>query len=418
MRSLTKMGTSRSRPQSVGAILARLIGKDERWGEWHAPPPAGPDVGERHAHAPDDAARYDFDLAEFPLFRLHTRAPGRNGREPLVYEDTITGRDGEPVRREWRAYPGPFGFGGPSTQRLLFELLQLYADQGQRGGVIRFGSLRSLLMRGGERNPSSRDYERARRDIDILRGYDFQCKNAFWDRERRAYVDMHWRLFGAVYYLKRAAGDCQPDSGFIEVSPVLGRIARDRGFFALGFDRALYRTLRPLEQRLAVYLAKKFVSQSVHRRFVDDLARALPIEATRRSDVRAILADAGEGLLRNGLPILRAARMLESRHGRWVAEYERNGRGPARPPRPDRSASSRLAGGDVEEQVERIIVVTGKPRDRAWWARCVRRLGPHAVDRGLGQLKEACQIARVRNPAALLTKIFKDIALEAGVDLR
>jgi hypothetical protein len=36
------------------------------------------------------------------------------------------------------------------------------------------------------------------------------------------------------------------------------------------------------------------------------------------------------------------------------------------------------------------------------------------VDRALGQLKEACQLGEVKSKGALLTKIFKDIAREAG----
>ena len=68
--------------------------------------------------------------------------------------------------------------------------------------------------------------------------------------------------------------------------------------------------------------------------------------------------------------------------------------------------------------MERITEAIGSPRDRRWWTRCVARLGPGAVDRALGQLKEACGTRRVRNPAALLTKIFKDIAEEARVSLR
>jgi hypothetical protein len=39
------------------------------------------------------------------------------------------------------------------------------------------------------------------------------------------------------------------------------------------------------------------------------------------------------------------------------------------------------------------------------------------VDRALGQLKEARQLARVTNPGGLLTKIFKDIAAEARIAL-
>lgn len=390
-------------------------GPDERSSR-RGRPPVADGAGIRLPRPEQPDARYDFDLAEFPLFRFHTRASKSSSREPLVYVDTITGRDGQSVRREWRAYPGPFGFGGPSTQRLLFELLQIYAEHGRRGEVIRFGSLRSLLMRSGSRNPSSRDYARARRDIDILRGYDFQCRNAFWEREKRCYVDMHWRLFGAVYYLKYDV-DGNDSSAFIEVSPVLQQIAQTRGFFPLGFDRALYHRLRPLEQRLAVYLAKKFVSQAVHRRFVDDLARALPIEAARPRDVRAILKEVGEGLLEKGLPLLRAVRMDRSRRGRWIAVYERNDLAKARLRRAQVPPSAETTSARLEDQVERIIEATESPRDRRWWINCVSRLGPAVVDRALGQLREACGTGRVRNPAALLTKIFKDLAEEAGIEL-
>ena len=60
----------------------------------------------------EESGRYDFDLAEFPLFRLCKAHSGKHGRDPLVYADQIKGRDGSPVNREWKVYPGPFGFGG------------------------------------------------------------------------------------------------------------------------------------------------------------------------------------------------------------------------------------------------------------------------------------------------------------------
>jgi hypothetical protein len=47
----------------------------------------------------------------------------------------------------------------------------------------------------------------------------------------------------------------------------------------------------------------------------------------------------------------------------------------------------------------------------------VKRLGAGAVDRALGQLKEARQLSSDRNPVGLLTKIFKGIAYEAGIAL-
>src|SRR5262249_12122548 len=163
------------------------------------------------------------------------QSSGRLAREPLTYTDKIAGKDGRPVAREWKAYPGPFGFGGPSTPGPLYHLPQLYAEQGARGTHIPFRTLRSLLLLPWARKPSARDYGRLRRDIDVLRGYDFHCKNAFWDRERQAYVDMNWRLFGSVFYFKERPGSGQEQLpfGFLEVSPVLREVARTRGFFAL-----------------------------------------------------------------------------------------------------------------------------------------------------------------------------------------
>jgi hypothetical protein len=359
-------------------------------------------------------ARFDADLAEFPLFRFSRGREGAPHGPPLTYADTITGRDGRPVRREWAVYPGPFGFGGATTQVLLFDLVQLYAEQGGRGSQIQFGTLRSLFMRRGERNPSRKDYDRMRRDLDVLRGYDFHCKNAFWDRRRQAYVDMNWRLFGSVFYFRdKRAGELP--FGFIEVSPALQQVARERGFFSLGFPRQRFYALKPLEQRLALYLAKKFASQQVHRRFAEDLARALPVEAARPRDARAALKAAAEGLLAHGMPFLLSFRFEPSRDGRWLAVFTR--REAPRRARPAPPAAEPLEEA-VAAQVERIIEATGCAGDRAWWSQCVRRLGAGPVDRGLGQLREARQSVHVRNPGGLLTKIFKDLAAEAGIALR
>src|SRR3954451_6356533 len=55
------------------------------------------------------AARFDMDLAEFPLFRFAKSRDTASGQPPLTYADTITGGDGRPVTREWKVYPGPFG---------------------------------------------------------------------------------------------------------------------------------------------------------------------------------------------------------------------------------------------------------------------------------------------------------------------
>jgi hypothetical protein len=406
-----KGGVGRT-PEPVAAILGRVM------------PAAGPPADAPPAGALSKApattgglARFDFDLAEFPLFRFHKRSACRSGREPLRYADTITGRDGRPVERTWAVHPGPFGFGGQTAQVLLFDLLQLYCEQGARGAHVQFGTLRSLLLRRGERNPSKRDYDRLRRDFDVLRGYDIHCTNAFWDSARRCYADMNWRLFGGVFYFRSGPHPADADQpfGFIEVSSTLRAVARSRGFFSLGFDRRQFYSLRPLEQRLAVYLAKQFASQKRHRRFIPDLARALPVEAGRDRDVRRLLADAAGGLAASGVNLLSDFRLGRSPRGVWVAEFTPARRPPTTYTVPRPTASPLSA--ETADLVRRITDAVGSADDHLWWTRCVEVLGRGAVDRALGLLKEAKIYSQVRNPGGLLTKFFQDIAKESGASL-
>ena len=312
----------------------------------------------------------------------------------------------------------PIGLWRAQHQALLYDLLQLYIEQGAQSSQIQFGTLRSLFLRHSQRNPSARDYDRLRRDLDILRGYDIHCQNAFWDWQRRAYVSMKWRLFESVFYFRADPTEANSELpfGFIEVSSVLRQVARTRGFFTLGFGHKFFHGLKPLEQRLALYLAKKFTSQQVHRRYVEDLSRALPLGAARPRDNLANLKKAVQGLLDRELPILASFSLKPAKDGRMVAVFHR-GRVPAQHYHIPKPAAAFLAP-SVTDLVDRIIRATGNSADRLWWTQCATRLRPGAVDRALGQLKEATHLSCVRNPGALLTKIFKDIATETGVALR
>jgi hypothetical protein len=398
-----------TQPQRAAALASELVSR--AFGSRVSPAASEP---ASDSPATDNPGRYDFDLAEFPLFRYERRRVSSKDRTPIVYTDTIVGKDGEAIQREWKCYPGAFGFGGATAQQLLYELLQLYVDQGCRGSQIQFGTPRALLLRiwPETRNPSRTDYARLRRDLDILRGYDFHCRNAFWDRAKQAYVDMHWRLFGDICFFKPrpdGLGQQELPFGFIEASRVLQQIARTRGFFCLGFGSELFRSLKPLEQRLAVYLSKKFVSQSVHRRFVKDLARALPIEAARPDNVRRILTGVAEGLLSRGVPTLQGYHYEKSRRtGESLIVFERGVRPKQRQHSP--KGTGLLLHPETAVLVDDIVEQIGSRDDVLWWTKCAEILGPDIVYQGLSQMRDAAQSHRIRSRGAFLTKIFKDLA--------
>ncbi len=167
--------------------------------------------------------------------------------------------------------------------------------------------------------------------------------------------------------------------------------------------------MKPLEQRLAIYLSKKFMSQTRHQRFVSDLARALPIEANRADNVRAILAKAAHGLLAKRVPTLKSFHFERSRrNGDWLVVFERAVR-PKQDYRIPRQAALSLDPA-LAILVDDIAEHVGNRTDVLWWSKCAEVLGGDLVYQGLSQLKDAAQSHQIRNRGAFLTRIFKDLA--------
>jgi hypothetical protein len=130
--------------------------------------------------------KYELSLSEFPVTLL-SRAEG--GKTFIEYRDTIVGKNKDIVERVWRVYPdAKWGFGTASTFSSLYELFQIWKEQGFSSKTITFGSLYSFSKRKGI-IPTNTSYETLKKDLRCLTGLVIEAKNAFWDNEKRAYVD-------------------------------------------------------------------------------------------------------------------------------------------------------------------------------------------------------------------------------------
>ena len=388
-----------------------------------------PPLGSAQESGPEGSVtvgRYDHSLAEFPAFRFGKRR--RGPAELIRFSDTIaTPNCSEKLVRSWTVYPSArWGYGGATTQATLFDLHQIWKVQGFRGTRIYFGTLRHLYQcQHPGKNPSTLDYTRLRRDLDILCGYEFDCMNAFWDPVSRTYGDMRaWHLFTGWYEATRArAGDPQEELpfGFVELSETFAKIAQERGFFVTGFDSEFFHRLRPIEQRLALYLSKMFVSQELHRRHEAELYNALPIEAVRVTKQRQTLREAVQGLVRKGYSNLasfslenasRADGLVATFHRRQKIEQDQ----PVRPPALNRlPETERLL-------VEDIVTATRDPDSIPMWARAVRGLGEPAVRYALADLRSeqhqrsaAGDDGAIKNAGAWLTTKLLALAEERGI---
>ena len=196
-----------------------------------------------------------------------------------------------------------------------------------------------------------------------------------------------WHLFTGWYEATRARADDPQDElpfGFVELSETFAKIAQERGFFVTGFDSAFFHRMRPVEQRLVLYLSKMFVSQELHRRHESELYSALPIEAVRLTKRRQTLREACMG--------------LSTRATRTRGVLPRQG-GPHRrfswpdvPPAAKGRAGLAGAVSDAESATGDVAFAGRRHRrgDRdpdsiPMWVRAVRGLGEHAVRYALGR---------------------------------
>jgi hypothetical protein len=204
------------------------------------------------------------------------------------------------------------------------------------------------------------------------------------------------------------------------VSDTFAKVAQERGFFVTGFDSAFFHSLRPVEQRLALYLSKMFASQQMHRRYEEDIYGALPIEGAALNKRRQTLREAAEGLRRKGYPNLaRFALERSPKTGRWVATFHRARKveqeAPVRPPSVD-SVPEHL-----RPLVEDVVELTQDPGSIPMWVRSIRGLGEEAVRFALGDLRAEQAQRRaagrdlIKNPGAWLTTKLMAMARDRGV---
>ena len=370
----------------------------------------------------DDSSYYDFDLAEFP-WALFARSDRPTDNGAIVYEDTIVNSDtGEQATRRFETYPCPeYGHATSTTYELAYMLIQLYIGDDCHGDRITFGSLLNLArMRGLQ--ISGQNLKTIKRDLEILGGMKIKSYNAFWDAEKKAYVNMlGWRFFGpSVYFMPTPRFMLQEELAlsYIEVSPIFQKIAKTRGLFGLGFPPDFFFSLKPLEQRLAVYLARRFKFQKFVKHKVEKVCTALPITAKRSDNRRAKLKEVADGLLAKGYPLL-ADYHVEKKGGEWSIHFQRK-----KKPTPDMPfwtpKDFTQMTPEEEAVIAEVVLLTGDDSSKIWFLRCLREIGEHPMRRAMGNFKELYIHEKQpikKTKGAVMTGIIQSIASEMGVEV-
>lgn len=230
-----------------------------------------------------DHGAFDLNFSEFPIAHLSKRLPKGVDKSKIQYKDLIRGRDGVLVERKWTIRTSAeHGLGGPSSLDVIFELMQIWKEQGFNAPKIYIGTYRNLIKRLGLL-PGGTAYQQVEKDLESIYGLEITAENAYYDKELGKYVDKKIKPFiGWEFYKTHQIKDYMTDYGYISVNPEFFESFRKKSLYYLPFENEYFKTFTAHEQKLALYLSKIFNPyrkkiQQTYRRNIKELCELLPI---------------------------------------------------------------------------------------------------------------------------------------------
>jgi len=362
---------------------------------------------------------FELSLAEFPLVPLNQKV---EDLDSIEYTDTII-VDGKQIPRTWKVIPAKtHGFGGSTALDTLYELFQIWKEDDFQDRKINFGSIYKLLKRKQLKSVNLRTYNRIIRDLKALASLQLDIKNAYWDNEKKMYVDVIGLKLFKYAALYKDYPEAQPNlfDSYMVVDDLLWNAATKKSsFFPLSIDSTFFHKLKPLEQRLAIYLEKMLQWQKVHQREVEKLCEQLPITAKSYRDRKKILRRALNGLMDKGYERLRKYEFKKSADGKTdIIVFKSHKRKAVKPSISDSDFEL-----TVRATVNEILTYLQDHHSRHFYNRTVRRVIEHYGDvqliyRVLAETREACQDATIKkSKAAFFTFTLRRYTSEDGLEI-
>ena len=188
-------------------------------------------------------------------------------------------------------------------------MFQLWKEQGFCDGKIHIGTYYHLLKRLGWCTGRS-DYQLLKKTLQCIHGIHIKAENALYIPALDKYENRSFYLFPSLRTYTQSDKDANPDYFlYITVDDDFYKAIKAKTTYFIPFDRFYFKQLKPMEQKLALILAKVFTPYKKNQRFqwqrrVDKLAQQIPILASDEKNVRLQLRRTCDGLIQKNFPFL------------------------------------------------------------------------------------------------------------------
>ena len=362
--------------------------------------------------------KYEFNIAEFPIFNLSKKRV--KDLKFIEYKDTIIGKNKEVIPRKWTVFPhADLGFPSASALATFYDLFQIWREQGFKNQHIYFGSIYHLLKRR-KTTTGKRDYDRIKSDLERLVGITVKAENAFWDNDIKAYVDMTFHMFDKLeLYKEKADGQAFLPFARIKASDELFGSVLKNSLFLTRFDSDFFHQLKPVEQRLALYLSKIFRSQKINKRELFEFAKQIPIQVKQKKLIKQRLKIACEGLLEKEYKLLEAYWFEKGKDRKEYIVFKRKG-SPKLIPKESQTEINvpPKEQYEIDILVEDILQVCQDEASTNYYKKIARLLPRDTIYRALAEVREVMNLGEIKkSKGALFTSLIKEYARQEGTKL-
>lgn len=281
---------------------------------------------------------FDLNFAEIPLCYLSRKPPTGINRIQIAYDDYISYM-GEKIHRkfyvqslalqdpkkiEYMNKIGKFsmdnihiGFGGPITLDIIYELHQLWLEQGLKEPFIDINSYPDFIRRLGW-TKSGKTYQLLDFHLQSLFSIRVHAENSLFQGKNKPCASMSFYLFPSL-------NNTYPDNPtqkqtIIGIDPSYYKTIKKNCIMVVPFNSDFYYSLKPLEKRLALYLSKIF-NPRIHpenkpdtwTRNILQFARQMPLLSTDYKIIARTFRRSLNGLIEKKFPFLERYKICDKK---------------------------------------------------------------------------------------------------------
>jgi hypothetical protein len=363
---------------------------------------------------------FEINIAEFPIAYLNRgQLPDGVSKTKYQYQDVIKGRNGEPVERTWTIEAHAteetknelgikesvnLGFGGPATLELIYELFQLWKEQGFKEPKIHIGTFYNLLKRLGW-GTGNTQYKQLKKILRCIHGLHIKGESCFYIPEIDRYLQVDMYPFPSMHTYTRKEKEVNPDDYiYINVDENFFNAIKMNSVYYIPFDRFYFKKLKPMEQKVALMLSKIFSPYRKKKRFewrrnIFEISNQIPILSEEPKRIRQQLKRVCDGLIEKNFPFLSSFKI----EGEVITFY--NNIQTSINLIPEEASSTRKDYDTVEWLITEQLKICGDEHSRAFYSLVARYVPVDMIYEALSEAKQEGKVKR---------KLYTKIIMERG----